>query len=866
MRDFGTFLSFLRQFILIPLVMVFWCVESIAGLSFDNNTTILFKAESSPVISDSLSFAKPIGLGAAISDGDTIDVNIGLASADVPVDIYVAVSAPEILSDIYLFLPGGGFSPLANGFVPWRQGEINSFEDTALAGLPLSQLAAVEYTFYFFVTPAGDMSRHYLWATTWNPSRMASVPLSSQLLPFEEAIINGKVATLPYVGAPLDEATPIQNSSVNIIDIFGTTVGAATSGVDGRFSIDDLPSGYLETEVRVPGNDGVPDTVKSVTSYPGAVIDFSDTYTISRDQATSIATTDVPAYARILGSQQPLLPGTVVMPMNNQLPSTGRFLPFQRTLASSEWLFFVDLVSDASYGHAVAYRLVDSETGYLTIVNDLMWPPLVNDQLLWDGEGAFYQFSDLDIDDIETEVATVGYSADETSDIVQQPTLSIGQQPRRTAYDEVEMSLKSYIRKHNTDPGSVFVLVWNSKKLSADPASNYDARRMRRSVINAGVSYQNVDFVNWEDSNVYKDAKSSGERISLIDVTSEEKLQPYLDSFNETEAKIVERLEQGLHSTLVLYIVSHSGGGDFQINYWDPATKSGSYVSLFAPALSFLATTKACRVRILLENCFSYSFIYGNPDYESEGGLKDLFEQTEHDVYILGAAGPDEYSYSRGLANYEEFGGGPPPGSFFTRDMVGRLDVSGGDLSGLLNSNGTGYAVSEVSGESWFNLPLIGKTSWQKSSTPQSWIRSSDPSWCEDSPGGIIDDPGGGIDDQGGGIDPDDGSGLDPGDDSGQIGLVGTLSGSFAHFSGFSHVYFSGMIVDDLGNPQAGLEVTLSMGSELVTVTTDHYGEFEGGFTIYEYGNYTVTVTDIIADGTSIFRDSETSSTTVEVN
>jgi len=81
------------------------------------------------------------------------------------------------------------------------------------------------------------------------------------------------------------------------------------------------------------------------------------------------------------------------------------------------------------------------------------------------------------------------------------------------------------------------------------------------------------------------------------------------------------------------------------------------------------------------------------------------------------------------------------------------------------------------------------------------------------------------------------------------VGMIGSLEGSFAHFSGYSVVEVSGTVIDNMGAPVAGAQVTLAMNGETQTVSTNGSGQFLVDFTIYAYGSYTVTVTNLVAPG-----------------
>jgi len=120
-----------------------------------------------PVLNPVPSQARPIGIGAAASGGSTLTLRVGLGQFSAPVDIYFAITAPDIDPvNIYLLTPAGFKTYAAAGFVSWKSGTPGGAYATLTEDITLSSLPPGTYHFYLAVTPAGNPGLYSIWQTT----------------------------------------------------------------------------------------------------------------------------------------------------------------------------------------------------------------------------------------------------------------------------------------------------------------------------------------------------------------------------------------------------------------------------------------------------------------------------------------------------------------------------------------------------------------------------------------------------------------------------------------------------------------------------------------------------------------------------
>ena len=452
-------------------------------------------------------------------------------------------------------------------------------------------------------------------------------------------------------------AQSVAGAEVKAFDVSGAEVATVTTAADGNFVIPFVEAGYLRLEVRLDPASAAPDATTAVTAYPDAVIQVNRTYTVSRADAIDLAMATVDQDALVTGSLQPLLPGTDVVPSGSP-PGTavGPDETHARNVVANEWMFFVEEDPYGDFANPCRYIFVDAETGTVTTVDDVFWPPLVNGTVLWGSLRTMFMVEGMDLDN----------PSDRDPDAVATPTEEVVQLPPPPAAEPVG-TVQSTLQKHNTDAQSIFAIVWQCKPESYAAA---DTKRMLDLLTNAGVPFEsNIKVIRSLREPRTPDFNDSAYKKALMALN----------------AQIEARLEQGLHSTLVVYVTAHAGGAAFS-EYFDEEGKNSR--SVF-PSMLMLTSTKACRVRVFLECCYARHVA---DDLAAE--FDKLPPGNRHDYAIYAACRRDEFSYSipaifeivKWATDVDVL---PPAGGRFTTELMKHAVVAGGDITGLLDSTGT---------------------------------------------------------------------------------------------------------------------------------------------------------------------------------
>ena len=159
-----------------------------------------------PVIDSDPSQAKPIGVGDITSD-QNLALRVGLDNFSAPVDIYVALYAPAVFPDLFLFRPDGSLSPLSSGLLPWKTASTEWLVEGLLGSIPLSLIPSGDYAFYLLVVPSGTQAASlatncYLWVTSVGNLRVLDV--SERATSLFGGDVNGAAAILMALGYDYD--------------------------------------------------------------------------------------------------------------------------------------------------------------------------------------------------------------------------------------------------------------------------------------------------------------------------------------------------------------------------------------------------------------------------------------------------------------------------------------------------------------------------------------------------------------------------------------------------------------------------------------------------------------------------------------
>ena len=143
----------------------------------------LYDAPAFPSVKPDPSEAMPISVGPAALGGDAVSVQASLGKFLSPVDVYVAYGATADPGKIYVMksdytvqaftlaeissaISSGGAPPA--GLEPWKKNTTGPINEILLNGIPVSQIPSGSYALYLMTTPAGNMSSHTLWGTSFS--------------------------------------------------------------------------------------------------------------------------------------------------------------------------------------------------------------------------------------------------------------------------------------------------------------------------------------------------------------------------------------------------------------------------------------------------------------------------------------------------------------------------------------------------------------------------------------------------------------------------------------------------------------------------------------------------------------------------
>ncbi len=106
------------------------------------------------VVSADPAQAKPLSVGPVAKGGENINIRVSLPAFSAPVDIYVALHAPEVHPDIFLLRPDNTLRPSSGDLVPWKANTLGPIDESLFGDIPSSLLPEEIYYLYLMVTPA----------------------------------------------------------------------------------------------------------------------------------------------------------------------------------------------------------------------------------------------------------------------------------------------------------------------------------------------------------------------------------------------------------------------------------------------------------------------------------------------------------------------------------------------------------------------------------------------------------------------------------------------------------------------------------------------------------------------------------------
>jgi hypothetical protein len=372
---------------------------------------------------------------------------------------------------------------------------------------------------------------------------------------------------------------------------------------------------------------------------------------VSRQTAVETAIKNIAPTSLAAATQQPLLPGTVVG------ESRGSQL---RVVEGPEYLIYVDASPFERFAHRVAYRFVNAETGAVVAEIEANANPTLNGEPVWASDRELFDLSSYRPSD------------EELPSPFPPAGIDIVHSPSRDAYVSLDpggqLSGQSapLAQTGPSGPSDIFVILVQGDKGSAFEA---DIETMRKFFRGKGVPDEQVLTVRADKSPDMKAVvKALGNAIAV------------------TNQKILTRRNSGRSSTLIYYQTSHSSAGGLSTG--EISLRASSFISpVKGPpeGLPFfeLLSSKACRIRFLLDGCQTGEFAR---QFAQELGFRDPGRtRYPQDIQLFTAT--DEQNSASSFAGL---------GGKWTRQLAKQATIVGADLSGIAQPPGPGSSRGTV--------------------------------------------------------------------------------------------------------------------------------------------------------------------------
>jgi len=536
-------------------------------------------------------------------------------------------------------------------------------------------------------------------------------------------------------------ATAVAGINVKALDVRGTEVATTVTGADGRFEMASLPTGFTSLELRGIEKQPVPELVVEFTAIPDHIVPVGRSYVVQRSAARDIAMQSVPPSAIVVATLNPLPAGTILYPPirpGGGFPSEADSF----TIASDAWLFRVDLTPDFEFAHPLEYVLVDATTSAVTRI-PTEYPLLVNHGHLWTNYDNCFQYPfSLDLIYLAAELPSGSYAV-ATSEIVQMADFpdpgrefvyppNLPQNVYDLAQDALDPEQEGDAKTHFNNQGSDGVFVVMIRALS-DHYGRFNLATMVGALAWEGVPGDQMTILDLSGEPVpelpplnypppppfygpfLQGPNSLEEWQEGYDLAKQKQRNDIMAAYLERavlsfEPRIEERLTQGKHSTLIVYINGHGGYEKVLVDF--EGARSSDGVWDFGPEELGITKTQACRVRLILQACYGEAFTKK---------LETLFAGTPHDIKLFSASSVNEeapanqavFSYLPGPTPWLR-----PAGSHYTLEFADELDVENGDLASVTEIDDTGKEVLIE------DLASIG------AHPPDPIVRPGHPGWC----------------------------------------------------------------------------------------------------------------------------------------
>lgn len=549
----------------------------------------------------------------------------------------------------------------------------------------------------------------------------ASDPLPAELRPIlPGAIERGSARGRLAQGAFVDATAPADASwggvTVEARTLAGAIVGTTTAAPDGSFSLEKLPTGLI----RLQAQQGATVARADATIVPGVSVEVNRVFPVTRQQAASAAAEGAPGAAIVAGTMNPLPAGVVLYPA--AMPDGA--MPVEKTrktLGAEAYLFFVDASPTTQYGHPVQYVLVDAASGAVERIDGHAFLPVVNHGKPWRSLDSlvalpFDVSTTLPADyppdaqpAVSPEFAQLPPEipltpGEKTVDQQPLPLSPAGSIAEITAQDGAKMPTSGLLSHfNNTGSDGVFVVLIGT---SSESAFEQNASRMGRWLYLEGVPLSNMARANLArlpTPTFQQTGENQTDRINRQAAVARQIQRATL----HFEPQIRARLDQGKHSTLIVYLTGHGGPSGLNVDFL--GDESGSFIAE-AGDLG-LEKSLACRVRVIIQSCQSGGF---------QDAIASHLTGSGHDLQIFAAADRTKYAeHTPGWVSYI-----PvvnllrQGGSAYTKELVEEVEIANGDLAGLTETLADGSIVQAEDMRELNSLP------------PPPFLRPAHPAWC----------------------------------------------------------------------------------------------------------------------------------------
>jgi hypothetical protein len=125
-----------------------------------------YAAQPLPVSAPDPKPCRPLGVGTVATGGDDVNWRVRLPAFSGPVDLYLALYAPAISDDYWLFTAEGTVQRLSEGLIPWRTAASGGIDVSLFGDVPAAIFPPGGYSLFLLAAAPGTLEQHYLWMTS----------------------------------------------------------------------------------------------------------------------------------------------------------------------------------------------------------------------------------------------------------------------------------------------------------------------------------------------------------------------------------------------------------------------------------------------------------------------------------------------------------------------------------------------------------------------------------------------------------------------------------------------------------------------------------------------------------------------------